>query len=80
MGQQIVDAFNTDAYNIVCICSSSIGVLGAIYQVKDNDHYNPAYSFQFQTDLLFKFLRFYHEKNVNMHIDGYQPQQCVVVK
>lgn len=33
MGDQILDSFNTDAYNIVCIVSSTIGVCGALYQV-----------------------------------------------
>ncbi|XP_044732040.1 G-protein coupled receptor 143-like [Chrysoperla carnea] len=33
MGDQILDSFNTDAYNIVCIVSSTIGVCGALYQI-----------------------------------------------
>ena len=29
----IMQEFNTDVYNIVCMLSSSIGILGAVYQV-----------------------------------------------
>lgn len=30
---RIMDEFNTDSYNIVCLVSSTIGILGAIYQI-----------------------------------------------
>lgn len=30
----IMQEFNTDVYNIVCMLSSLIGILGAVYQVK----------------------------------------------
>lgn len=33
MAVRIMDEFNTDSYNIVCLVSSSIGILGAIYQI-----------------------------------------------
>lgn len=31
----IMQEFNTDLYNTVCMLSSSIGILGAMYQVKE---------------------------------------------
>lgn len=34
MALVIMGEFNTDAYNTVCMVSSSIGILGAIYQVR----------------------------------------------
>lgn len=30
---RIMDEFNTESYNIVCLVSSTIGILGSIYQV-----------------------------------------------
>lgn len=30
---RIMDEFNTDSYNSVCLVSSTVGILGAIYQV-----------------------------------------------
>lgn len=30
---RIMDEFNTDTYNTVCLLSSTIGILGALYQV-----------------------------------------------
>ena len=35
MSTLIVQKFNTDAYNIVCMISSTMGILGAIYQVRN---------------------------------------------
>ncbi|KAJ0180579.1 hypothetical protein K1T71_003983 [Dendrolimus kikuchii] len=36
MAVRIMDEFNTDSYNILCLISSSIGILGAIYQIFPN--------------------------------------------
>lgn len=33
MAVKIMDEFNTDLYNIVCMLSSTMGISGAIYQV-----------------------------------------------
>lgn len=33
MAVTIMEEFNTDAYNGVCLFSSALGILGAIYQV-----------------------------------------------
>lgn len=33
MAVVIMQEFNTDAYNTVCMLSSTMGILGAIYQV-----------------------------------------------
>lgn len=33
MSLAILEQFNTNAYNFVCIFSSTVGILGAIYQV-----------------------------------------------
>ena len=30
---KIMDEFNTDSYNIVCLISSTVGILGSVYQV-----------------------------------------------
>ncbi|KAG6442618.1 hypothetical protein O3G_MSEX002431 [Manduca sexta] len=30
---RIMDEFNTDSYNIVCLVSSTVGILGALYQI-----------------------------------------------
>lgn len=32
MATRIMDEFNTDTYNTVCLVSSTIGILGALYQ------------------------------------------------
>ena len=34
MAVTIMQEFNTDAYNAVCIFSSCLGILGAVYQVR----------------------------------------------
>lgn len=36
----IMQEFDTDAYNIVCLFSSGLGILGAIYQVRNCLIYN----------------------------------------
>lgn len=33
MAIKIMEDFNTDVYNIVCMLSSTMGILGAVYQV-----------------------------------------------
>lgn len=33
MAVTVMEEFNTDAYNGVCLFSSSLGILGALYQV-----------------------------------------------
>ena len=35
MAITIMEEFNTDVYNTVCMLSSSIGILGAVYQVRE---------------------------------------------
>lgn len=34
MAVVIMQEFNTDAYNTVCMLSSTMGIFGAVYQVK----------------------------------------------
>lgn len=36
MSVVIMQEFNTDVYNIVCMISSAMGILGAVYQVFKN--------------------------------------------
>lgn len=31
---KIMDEFNTESYNTVCLVSSTIGILGSLYQVR----------------------------------------------
>ncbi|XP_014231817.1 G-protein coupled receptor 143-like [Trichogramma pretiosum] len=42
----IMDEFNTDAYNTVCMVSSSIGIFGAIYQVLPRQELNLSHRWQ----------------------------------
>lgn len=34
MAVRIMEEFNTDAYNAVCLTSSALGMIGALYQVR----------------------------------------------
>lgn len=44
---RIMNEFNTESYNTVCLVSSSIGILGSIYQVRNTDVFPLYYSENF---------------------------------
>ncbi|XP_011506288.1 PREDICTED: G-protein coupled receptor 143-like [Ceratosolen solmsi marchali] len=46
MALDMMEEFNTDAYNTVCMVSSSIGMLGAIYQVLPRQQLNFSHGWQ----------------------------------
>lgn len=64
MAITIMNHFNTDSYNIVCLFSSTVGILGALYQVSER---NDCIYFQ----CAYILFRFYLDNNFQVITAGY---------
>lgn len=65
MAIMIMQEFNTDVYNTVCMLSSSIGILGAVYQVRET-------LIQFcETLMKLFFCRYFQGRRRIFPIDGF---------